>query len=594
MKKGIQLRSGVLAALGAALLLCASTYPDAPVADAAQKGDLTAVRALVTDGADVNAAQGDGMTALHWAAVNGDVPMVKTLLAAGAFPDATTRDGAYTPLHLAARAGRAGTVEALLEGGADAAARSTTGTTPLHFAAQAGVVESIKALLAHGAPVDATESASDQTPLIFAAAAGRTEAIEALLAAGADPSHTTAVVDLVARSKEDQELRKIRNEKKALEWGREVVQRGRPQAPLPKAAASKAAPGKAAKKSDEADDAAEPKEPVRPMGFIDLIGKRGGMTALLHAARQGETAASEALIKGGADINQQSADGTTPLLIAVINGHFDLAMRLLQLGADPKIASNAGATPLYATINLQWGPTSWYPQPWDFRQQKTDYLTLMEAFLKAGADPNARLNYELWYTEYNTPDLSTSRVGATPFWRAAYGTDVAAMKLLIKYGADPNIATQKKPGRSFFAPQQKEKPEGAYDAPPVPPGGPDLYPIHAATGAGYGLGFAGNAHRHKPDGWMPTLRYLVEELGADVNQRDAEGYTPLHNAASRGDNEMIQYLVDHGADVTVMSRDGQSAADMANGPYQRISPFPATVKLLESLGSVNHHNCVSC
>ena len=90
------------------------------------------------------------------------------------------------------------------------------------------------------------------------------------------------------------------------------------------------------------------------------------------------------------------------------------------------------------------------------------------------------------------------------------------------------------------------------------------------------------------------MRYLVEELGADVNGRDLNGYNALHHAAARGDNELIEYLVERGADVAAVSRRGQTTADMANGPVQRIQPFPETVALLEKLGSKNNHHCVSC
>ena len=93
---------------------------------------------------------------------------------------------------------------------------------------------------------------------------------------------------------------------------------------------------------------------------------------------------------------------------------------------------------------------------------------------------------------------------------------------------------------------------------------------------------------------MPAVKFLVEELGVDVNVRDQNGYNALHHAAARGDNEMILYLVAQGCDVTAVSRRGQTTADMANGPVQRVSPFPETVALLESLGSKNNHNCVSC
>jgi hypothetical protein len=130
--------------------------------------------------------------------------------------------------------------------------------------------------------------------------------------------------------------------------------------------------------------------------------------------------------------------------------------------------------------------------------------------------------------------------------------------------------------------------------PPVPAGGPGVFPIHAAAGVEYGEGYAGNAHRHAPDSWLAAVKYLVEELGADVNQRDNDGYTPLHHAAARGDNEMILYLVSKGADVKAVSRRGQTTADMANGPVSRISPFPETIELLVKLGAKNNKRCASC
>ena len=104
----------------------------------------------------------------------------------------------------------------------------------------------------------------------------------------------------------------------------------------------------------------------------------------------------------------------------------------------------------------------------------------------------------------------------------------------------------------------------------------------------------GNSHRHAPDAWMAAMRYLVEELHADVNARDNNGYTPLHHAAARGDDEMIRYLVSRGADVKAVSRNGRTVVDMANGPVQRLRPFPETIELLEKLGAKNQHHCVSC
>ena len=333
----------------------------------------------------------------------------------------------------------------------------------------------------------------------------------------------------------------------------------------------------------------------------DLYGNKGGLTALLFAAREGHMEAATALLKGGADVNQVSdGDHSSPLLLATINGQFDLAKMLVEHGANPKLASDAGATPLYAAINVQWAAKSLYPQPTAQLQQKTTYLELMEQLLKAGADPNARLTKHLWYMSYNFDLLGVNTTGATPFWRAAYGTDVPAMRLLVKYGADPKQAyTIKTAGRlaGADAPVEADSTAGKGDPsglPPVPNGAPAVYAIHAASGVGYGEGYAANSHMHAPDGWIPSIKYLVEELGFDVNQRDFNGFTAMHHAAARGDNDLILWLVAHGGDVTAVSRKGQTTVDMANGPVQRVSPFPETIALLEKLGAKNSHKCKSC
>src|SRR6516225_8954599 len=130
--------------------------------------------------------------------------------------------------------------------------------------------------------------------------------------------------------------------------------------------------------------------------------------------------------------------------------------------------------------------------------------------------------------------------------------------------------------------------------PPVPVGGPGVPPLVAAAGSGYGEGFAANSHRFAPTGMLAAVRYLIEELHVDVNARDHEGNTALHNAAARGDNDMIQYLVSKGADPKIVNRAGQTTVDMANGPVQRISPFPDTIKLLEGMVVKNNHKCVAC
>jgi len=623
---------GVMLALGFA-------PPDGPVADAAMGGDVEQVRILLRRGGDVNAAQGDGMTALHWAARNGHDELVQVLIYAGANLAAVTRLGGYTPLHMAAGGGRAVAVETLLAAGADRQARTTSGgATPLHLAAASGSGAAVDALLEQGAEVDARETRWGQTPLMFASSRGRLQVAMELIAAGADMAITTRVADLPALAAgkrvggkvRDQVLASFRgDEPEGTSWqpSPAQVQAAVRAANDPPAGAGEGIPDKlddfgfpidqdlgtlgAPLGPDTAPDevgdalvaATQPANADEPpsagaynAAFPNLVGAHGGLTALLHAIREGKADTALALINEGADIDQPSAgDHTTPLLMATINGHFDLAMTLLELGADPNIASDAGATPLFTALNTHWAPKARYPQPQAHLQQQATYLELMSVLLAAGADPDVRLTKHLWYMEYTFSHLGVDTRGATPFWRAAHALDVAAMRLLVKHGADPGIPTRKAPKRRFSA-SEDEKPttEDPSGLAPVAVGGPAVWPIHVVSGHGYGTGFAGNSHRHMPDGWMPAMRYLVDELGADVTRRDHEGFSPMHNAAARGDNDMIRFLVERGADVTLVSRAGQTTADMANGPQQRTQAFTATVALLESLGSRNSHNCVSC
>ena len=551
----------------AALVLAAPA--DTPVADAAMQGDIDTVRSLLRQGMDVNAAQGDGMTALHWAAFTDNVDIARMLSYAGANMEAATRINAMTPLVLAARNGSGAMVAALIEGGADANGTMATGTTPLMFAAAAGSFGAVEALLDAGADANATEIAQGQTPLMFAASYDRGGVIKILVDRGADVSMTTKVVDMSNRGRGFGQRNQGGGGQQAAQARGGRGARGgaapddTPDDPSRFLSASglpaQSAPGSVIRQRETLTAAAPA---GRGRGDRNSrITTLGGMTSLLFAAREGFTDAADALLAAGADINQVSpGDKSTALLVATINGHFDLAMHLLERGADPTLASAQGATPLYTTINVRWAPEAGYPQP-EWQQNETTYLELMQALIDRGADVDARLANELWYTAY-TFDLSrVNPSGSTAFWRAAQVVDIDAMKFLIANGADTEIATND-----------------------------NVKPIHVATGGGV----HGNDEIIAPTGWLAGVEFLVEVAGADVNAKDDSLLTPLHNAASIGETELCEYLVSKGSDISAVSERGETVADMANGPRQRIQPFPETLAFLLSMGSPFNDKCVSC
>jgi uncharacterized protein len=590
MKLGFSRGVAVSLALGLMLSMVVRAASDAPVADAAQQGNKEAVKALLKQAVDVNAAQGDGMTALHWAAMNGDAEMVEMLVYAGANVRATTRIGAYTPLYVASQRGSGAAIAALVKAGGDVKASTPNGTTPLMVAAASGELSAVKALLDAGADANAKDSVRGQTALMYAAASNRAEAIKLLASRGADVKATSKVTDLSALTRE------------GMGFG------GNPQIPAGQAqggqtqAGPGSGPGGPGAPGGRPAAAGGPGARPQPRPGIDrqyqlneLVSAQGGLSPLLYAVRQGFVESSMALLESGADVNQVCAgDQTSPLMMAVINGHFDLAQKLLEKGANPNLASDNGATPLYAALNVEWAPKALYPQPRAYQQQKISYLDLMSSLLAKGADANARLKKKVWYSGYSFDLSGVDEIGASVFWRAAYASDVAAMKLLVAHGADPNLPTIKPAGRPRFGDAFEREVKDVSGLPEMVIGGPSVTPLQAAAGVGYGEGFAANSHRFAPTGMMAAVKYLVEELGADVNAADHEGNTALHHAAARGDNEMILYLVSRGANVKAVDREGRTVADMANGAVQRVQPYPETIALLEKLGSKNNHKCVSC
>jgi len=585
------------------LTITISAAGPAPVAEATMARDREAVKTLLKGGADVNAAQGDGMTALHWAARNGDAELTQMLLFAGANVKATTRLGGYTPLMMAAEQGHATVIATLISGGSDVKAANALGTTPLMLAAASGDPQAVTTLVENGAEIEAKEKTFGQTPLMFAASNNRVEAVKALIKAGANVKVTSKVNNVGNLSSQQQEFLASASGSGNQAGGNGTGRAGQVVAPGSGAQGAQGAQGAPAQGAGGGGGGrggfgGGGGKPGIDRGYFynELIGTQGGHTALMLAARSGFADAVKILVAAGADVNQNSVgDKTSPMLIAAINGHFDLAKWLLDQGADPNAAAENGVTPLYASLNVTWAPRALYPQPRAFNQQQITYLDFMKALLEKGADPNLRLTKKVWYSEYNFDLAGVDEAGATPFWRAAFAGDVPAMSLLFEHGADANISTMRPIGRRALGDAGAARDaKDVSGLEPIPPGGPGVPPLQAAAGVGFGEGFAANSHIHSPAGFLPGIKWMVEVAGADVNAVDHDGNTALHHAAARGDVDSILYLVSKGADITRVNREGNTVADMANGPVQRVQPWPEALKLLEKLGSKNNHKCVSC
>ena len=607
-------RGLALAPILALVIMTGAITPDEALLDATRRHDVESVRSLLSAGADPDVAQGDGLTALHLAAEAGQLQIMELLLRAGADVEPTTRIGHYTPLHLASLTGQVDAVRLLLDAGANPAVTATTsGATPLHLAAKAlGGEGAVRALLEHKAPANAGEYVAGQTPLMFAAAYGRGEAIRELLKHGADPRIRTEIVDVLKRMVVDNAAQERLREALAKRRSSSSVDvADRPLAPSDIQAAI-GAQREFLDSTDEIEELLNGFTPddlasvvpawTTPSGYQSderivrrplmetLVGVTGGMTALTHAAREGHIDAVNALLDGGAEIDQVSADGSTALVTALLNGRFDLAKVLIGRDADPNLATRTdGVSPLFAVLQTHWSfKFTQHPQPRAQDNQETEYMEILSALLEAGADPNVRLKTHLWHSQYFDQVLGLDMTGMTPFWRATLAQDLEAMKTLVAYGADVNIPTRlPELGMRFTRRINDGRQQDDSGLPPVPDGAPDTYPIHAAAGGGY-MGLGAFQQNSVPNNFVNAVKYLVEEHGVDVNLPDAWGYTPLHYASVRGGNDLIEYLVSKGADVRAVSRLGQSVVDMARGGragYFSRTPYPETVELLLELGS---------
>jgi uncharacterized protein len=258
---------------------------------AAKKSDTEAVRALLKQGANVNARYGDGTTALHWAAYRGDRQTTDLLIRSGAMVNAVTDIG-ITPLWVACSNASTPVIARLLEAGAGPNIAPPANGTPLMVASRTGNAEAVRLLINHRASVNAKEAARDQTALMWAAAERHADVVRELLAAGAD---------VHARSKSSSRY--------VLVCCQDF------------------------QGDSEGGDYTE----------------EGGFTPLLFAARAGDIESATRLLAAGANIEDSAPTGTSALVLAAHSDQGVFATFLLEKGANPN-ADGAGYAALHAAI----------------------------------------------------------------------------------------------------------------------------------------------------------------------------------------------------------------------------------------------------
>ena len=440
----------------------------AALADAAEQRNAALFRKLLDAGADVNAAQVDGMTALHWAVYHDDAATARMLVRAGAKVNAANRYG-VPPLSLACTNGNADIVKLLLEAGADANAALPGGETVLMTASRAGNLEAVKALLARSADPNARERGG-QTAIMWAAAEGHAAVVRTLIDGGAD-----------IRAK-------LKSGFTPLFFAvREGHDRG-------------GADAAAGRRQCERGDRASP-------AFGGAAGTRLGVTL--------NSASFKPVRKG-----------TSPLLMAVENGHFEMAIALVDAGADPN-DERSGFTPLHAMSWVRKPDASDQGDPPPIGSGSLTSLQFVRELVKRGAKVNKQLEGAA-----RPPNAATqlSSEEATPLLMAADRADAPFMRVLLELGADPFLANAENSTPLMAAAglgTANPLEEAGTEAEAL-----EAVQLLLDRGAGLNeVDNNGHTPMHAAaEGSFPTVVKLLADRGADANiwkRPDVEGRSPL-------------------------------------------------------------------
>jgi ankyrin repeat protein len=466
---------------------------------------------------------------------------VDLLLRAGANPKAANHDGS-TPLWLASINGDAGIITSLINAGADPNEKLPLGRTPLMAAARTGKVDAMKVLLDHGANVNAKETLRGTTPIMWAADEGHAAAIKLLIDRGADISAKSDPAERgrgPALGKANDPRRQVAAQGaalaagKALDLGDLSALRGDNNGPgggragagrggaaagagggrggRGRGAGAGAAGGAAQGADDNGDDAAA------AFGFAGrgrpVVKDGGELTPLVYAARANDLDSVKVLLAAGANINQTTGYGWSPLLVATQNRYYKLGEYLLDHGADVNLANKGGWTPLYLATDNRNIESGDYP----VRKPDMDHLGYIKVLIAKGANVNARIKDS---TETRTVFTNQwlDENGATAFLRASQSGDIELMKLLLAKGADPKIDTVL-----------------------------HVTALQVAAGIGW---VEGITYEWSPQATYEACKMLID-LGLDVNAQADTGRVALHGAGHKGRTDVIQLLADHGAKLDV-------------------------------------------
>jgi ankyrin repeat protein len=448
--------------------------------------------------------------------------MIDELLKAGANPKTANREGS-TPLWLAGINGDATAIASLLKAGADANEALPLGRTPLMAAARTGNIDAMKVLIDHGAKVNVAETLRGTTPLMWAADEGHAPAIQFLLKNGADINAHSAPAERgrgPALGKANDPRKQVAAQGAALAAGQPSPALGALRNPPAggRGGAGRAGGGRggagrggagggAAAGADDQDDAAA------AFGFAgrrqQAVKDGGELTALTYAARANDLDSVKVLLEAGANVNQTSGYGWSPLLVATQNRYYKLGAYLMDHGADVNLTNKGGWTPLYLATDNRNIESGDYP----VRKPDMDHLEYIKLLLAHGASVNARIKDS---TETRTVFTNQwlDENGATAFLRASQSGDIELMKLLLAHGADPKIDTTL-----------------------------HVTALQVAAGIGW---VEGITYEWSPEATLQAVKMLLD-LGLDPNAQADTGRTALHGAAHKGRTDVIQALVDHGA-----------------------------------------------